>query len=365
MRGRVLHVLSSDQRRGAESFGVRLHEQLTGRGWSSGVVCLAGSGDQEALPVPALGRRRYAPRGLIALRHKAKQYDVVVAHGSSTLAACALALAATRVPFVYVNIGDPRFWWRGRTRRTRVRLLLRRAAAVATISETARRILVDEIGLPPGAVVIIPNGRPADAFPAADPARRAAARVRLGLDPDAVVLAWVGALSREKRPELAVEVVARVPAADLVMAGDGPQRTAVTRLAARAAPGRVHLLGRTDRVADVLTAADVALVTSESEGLPGVLVEAGLVGIPAVTTDVGWVRDVVLDGVTGRVVPSGRADLLADAVRAVLPAAAAMGDAARRHCLERFEMGRVVDRWEDLLADVRPAVGMTARTPGG
>jgi glycosyltransferase involved in cell wall biosynthesis len=364
MPGRVLHVLSSNERRGAQSFGVQLHQELATRGWQSDVVSLVGSDDPGHLQVHPLGSSRHDPAGLLALRRAAAARDVVVAHGSTTLLACGVGLAASPTPFVYVNIGDPRFWWRGRARRLRVRTLLRRAAAVAAISESGRRVLVDELRLPPSAVHVIPNGRSATLYPRADPSRRLVARRALGLDPAATVVAWVGALSPEKRPDVAVDAMARLPGAQLVVAGDGPE---LDRLAARAsarAPGRVHLLGRTDRVVDVLTAADAVLLTSDSEGLPGVLIEAGLVGVPAVSTDVGWVHEVVVDGVTGRLVPPGRPDAVAVAVEEVLADAARMGEAANRHCVDRFEMQIVVDRWEQLLEGVL-TVRMTARTPRG
>jgi glycosyltransferase involved in cell wall biosynthesis len=179
------------------------------------------------------------------------------------------------------------------------------------------------------------------------------------------VVAWVGALSPEKRADVAVDAVARLPGVQLVVAGDGPERARIAARAAAFAPGRVHLLGRTDQVVDVLTAADAVLLTSDSEGLPGVLVEAGLVGLPAVATDVGWVSEVVIDGVSGRLVPPGRPDLVAAAVEDVLADAERMGEAAHRHCVEAFEMQRVVGRWERLLDGVMAAVRMTAGTPGG
>jgi glycosyltransferase involved in cell wall biosynthesis len=118
-------------------------------------------------------------------------------------------------------------------------------------------------------------------------------------------------------------------------------------------------------VVDVLTAADAVLLTSDSEGLPGVLIEAGLVGLPAVATDVGWVSEVVIDDVTGRLVPAGRADQVAAALDNVLADAGRMGEAAHRHCIESFEMQRVVDRWERLLDGVLAAVRMTSGTPRG
>lgn len=87
-----------------------------------------------------------------------------------------------------------------------------------------------------------------------------------------------------------------------------------------------------------LAAADVLMLPSLSEGLPGVLIEAGLSGIPVVATDVGGIREIVRSGETGLVVPPGDSKALGDALRAALANGHEMGSAARSHCLERFEM---------------------------
>jgi glycosyltransferase involved in cell wall biosynthesis len=137
---------------------------------------------------------------------------VVVAHGSSTLLACGLGLAGLRTPFVYVNIGDPRYWAGTRAKRTRVRFLLHRAAAVAAIAHGSRQVLLDDFGLPPERVRVIPNGRRAAAFPPADAAVQAKARRDLGLDESGHLIAMIGALSPEKRVDVAIDALAELPA---------------------------------------------------------------------------------------------------------------------------------------------------------
>jgi glycosyltransferase involved in cell wall biosynthesis len=114
----------------------------------------------------------------------------------------------------------------------------------------------------------------------------------------------------------------------------------------------VHFLGPVTDVPSLLTATDAIVLASDSEGLPGVLIEAGMAGVPAVATDVGWVADVVIDGVTGVLVPRGQADALADGLRRVLADRAAMGAAARATCLERFDLRTVVDAWAGLLGEL-------------
>lgn len=355
---RVLHLVTDPRRRGAQLFAQELHGELSARGAASSVaassVAALVAHPDGALDIPVLGggSGRYAPRTLRALRGAAAGADVVVAHGSSTLLACAAALAGSRTPFVYVNIGDPRHWTAGRAARLRTGAALRRAAAVAAISEGAREVLLSRFRLAPRRVVVLPNGRRADRFPPADAEARRTARAALGLPPAGDVAVAVGALTSEKRIDVAIDAVARTEGVHLVVAGAGPLRGELEERAREAAPGRVTFLGLVPDAAAVYRAADALLLSSDSEGVPGVLVEAALAGVPAAATDVGWVRDVVVEGETGALSAPGDAAALSAALRRVLDDRDRLGGAARKHALERFELGVVADGWQELLARV-------------
>ncbi|MEV4560327.1 glycosyltransferase [Kitasatospora sp. NPDC049285] len=349
---RVLHVITDPRARGAQRLARDLHAELLGRGQPSTLVALHPHPDADASATgTVLGPARYAAATLRALRTAARSADVVVAHGSSTLQACAVGLAGTRTPFVYVNIGDPRHWTASPLRRLRVGAFLHRAAAVAAISPQAAEVLRDRFRLPAGRVHTLPNARSAAAFrPAAGERDRAAARAALGLPADGRLVAWVGALSGEKRPDLALAVHAGLTGdVHLALAGEGPLRASV----AAGAGERVHVLGRLADPAALYRAADALLLTSDSEGVPGVLIEAALAGVPAVATDVGWVSDVVRDGETGFLAPRGDAAALTAALQKLLAADRAVyGDAARAHAVERFDLATVADGWQALLRTV-------------
>ncbi|MYV98253.1 glycosyltransferase family 4 protein [Streptomyces sp. SID3343] len=360
--------MTDPRRRGSQAFAHDLDAALRERGRQSSIVALAGGGE---LDIAVLGPTRMHHRTLRELRRRAAEADVVVAHGSTTLDACGIALTGTGTPFVYVNIGDPRHWAPDRLRRARVGAMLRRAAAVASVSPTGRDILRETYRLVPERVQAIPNGRRPERFLPPDAADRAEARAELGLPAGATVLAVVGALAPEKRVALAIEAfallvtdtteIADKAAADglppreqpdclrLVVAGDGPERERLETLAHRRAPGLVTFTGNVADLGPVYRASDAIVLSSVSEGVPGVLVEAGLTGVPAAATDVGFVRDVVVDGVTGALDPSGEPRALAVAIRRVLADREAMGRAARARCLERHAMETVVDAWVTLL----------------
>lgn len=349
----VLNVLATAERRGAETFAYELSNALSRRGFRSDAVSLVRGATDGPLPVPVLGDSRYSGEVLRALRRRAKDSGVVIGHGSSTLVACSVAMLALPVPFVYVNIGDPRHWASTPGRRLRVRSFLRRAKAVVAISPGSRDLLITEFGLAPARIWVIPNARSAEQYHPPSRFERLAARSRLRLPVDGTVLASVGALSSEKRADVAVRALTALPDAMLVIAGDGPERPALEALAASVAPGRVRFLGSVPAVMPVLAAADVLVHSSDSEGVPGILIEAGLAGVPVVATDVGFVRDVVVPGATGELVRPGQPNELASMVDHVLTDQDSYGSKARAHCLARFEIAAVADRWEELLAAVR------------
>lgn len=352
----MLHVLTEDVRRGAEMSALLVRDELRERGFSARAVALTSVPEQPRLDVEVLGPGRLHRRTLGALRRLGRAVDVVVAHGSSTLPACAIALAGTGTPFVYANIGDLSYWAGSGHRHWRTAALLRRPAAVAARSERSAETLVRDFGVPAARVRVVPNGRPAQRFRPAGAEGRARARARLGLDGGPVV-GWVGSLTTEKRPDLAVRAVSHLVSAHLVMAGDGPLRAEVESLAARVAQGRVHLLGAVDDVAPVYALMDLLLLTSDSEGLPGVLIEAGLAGVAAVATKVGFVDEMVVDGVTGLLVPPGSPQALAEALGRALRDARALGERAAGHCLDTYSMTAVGDRWEELLVEVLARTG--------
>ena len=343
---RVLIVLTSNQRRGAEVEGSQLAQQLRDRGMAADVVALSGTAT-EPIGVHALGDRPLSWSVLRQLRARSKSVDVVIAYGSSTLPACALALSGTRMPFVYRSIGDPQRWVCGRVHRWRTGVLFRRAAHVVALWPAAGASISSLYGVPAERISCIANARPS-ATPSA--MSKTAARATLGLPALGPVVAWVGALSSEKQPELAVRAVGELSSGYLAIAGDGPLQPVLADEAELLLEGRHRFLGVLVDLAPLWAAADVVVLTSRTEGMPGVLIEAALHGVPAVAVDVGAVSSVVIDNVTGRVVPQDAGPAaLAAAVTDTLMNAERMGDAAAEYVNEHFTWTVVAPQWIALL----------------
>jgi len=350
---RVLVVVSTTQRRGAEIDGLALTTSLAQRDVTARCVALV-SGPAGAVGldgVEVLGRRPFSPATLWRLRRAARRADVVVAYGSTALPACAVALVGLPSRFVYRSVGELAPWLRGRLHRWRTRWLLGRPEVVVALWPGAADELATFAGLPPKRVVTIPTGRSTTRFHPPTAAGRAAARRSLGVDGPAPVLLCVGALAPEKQVHLAIEALAGRPDGVLLVAGDGPQRQRLTALAAAVAPGRVRFLGSVEDVGPLYHAADVLVVPSATEGLPGVVIEAACSGCAVVAADVGGIGWFFSHGVAGRLLtPPVTATTLGAAVAEVLGEPREQGAAGDRNARgaappDAFALDVVTDQW--------------------
>ena len=186
-------------------------------------------------------------------------------------------------------------------------------------------------------------------------------RDELGLPPDTLLVGTVAILRRKKGHAELLEAIPAVlekfPEAHFVLAGNGPQQQNLEkRIAELGLAQRVHLLGLRRDVINVLRALDLFALPTHQEALGTVFVEAGAMGLATVATRVDGVPEVVVDGVTGVLVPALEVAPLARAIIALLADPArrnAMGIAARQHVLTRFSrevMGRgMVDVYRKLL----------------
>jgi glycosyltransferase involved in cell wall biosynthesis len=356
---RVLQVITDPARRGAQLFAVDLGDALARRGMEVRTVALADAAVAPRLDVPTLGSRRVAWSTIAALRHELRRADVVVAHGAQTLPACALATLARPTPFVYRQIGDSLFWAQTAARKARVRLGLSRAAHVVALSEGASITLEAHFGVGTDRLTVIPNGVVADRFVPVDAAKRSEARCAASLDGETFTLVCAGALVPEKGVDLVIEAVGRVPSTQLVVAGDGPEAAALRALATRVAPGRVaFVLSETAPIAAYQAADVIALATRGGDSMPAVLIEAGLMEIPAIATPIGAIPEVVRPDVTGMLVPVGDIDALARAIGALsadMDRVRALGRSARAHCLTHYSIEIIATAWERVLRKVAGA----------
>ena len=186
------------------------------------------------------------------------------------------------------------------------------------------------------------------------PIERSAARFELGLQDGHTVVVFVGRLTAIKRAERFVEVarsLAGEPDITFAVVGDGPLRAELE--AAGVGLDNLVFVGWRSDLAAVYAAADLIVLTSDNEGMPVVLIEAAMQGVPAVSTRVGSVDQVVLDGETGTLVAAGDASQLLDAVTTLVHDGELrdrFGRAAAAHALASFSEERLVQDYDDLYA---------------
>ncbi len=190
-------------------------------------------------------------------------------------------------------------------------------------------------GVPERLVHVVPVGFD----PAVVPREGIDFRKEWGIADGAVVVAQLGRLSKEKHPEVFVQVARnlsqRFPQARFVLVGDGEMREELEqRVKSLDKSNVVIFAGYVSAMADVLDAIDIAVNCSSTEAIPRTLLEAGSAGRPVVATAVGGVPDAIADGKTGILAPPGDVEAIKAAVARLVEDAALrsrMGIAAQEH----------------------------------
>jgi glycosyltransferase involved in cell wall biosynthesis len=351
----ILQVITDTDRRGAQVFATDLGVAMRARGHHVETVALAPGRQGSPLEVATLGARPRGAGTLMALRARMNAADVTIAHGSSTLLACFIA-GFPHHPFVYRQISDSRYWANTWARRLRTAVFLRSARHVVALSAEAKQTLVDHVWAPEHRISVVPNAVPMGEFEAPSPERRAKVRSELAIPDEAFVVLYLGALVQEKGVDLAIEAAATLDRALLLVAGDGPDRGRLERLVGAHDPTRLRLVGPTQHPRKMYIAADVMVLPSRGgDSMPATLIEAAFCALPTVATPIGSIEEIVRHRCTGLIVPVGDREALRDALvllRDDMEFRARLGEAARRHCIERFEIEPVARAWLSVLAKV-------------
>lgn len=281
----------------------------------------------EVLPqrrLPGLDGCYWNPQ--VVERLRAKRFDAVLVGGYNhwTMLRAMMECRRQRVPYLVMCesfLGLRRPGWRRVVKRPLVRWVVRGAAGLLPTGQLARDYLL-AYGGRADRVCLVPNSPDMAALRRQafelEP-RRNELRRHLGWGDEAVVL-FVGRLIWKKGVDVLIEAVARLDTpVRLVIAGDGPERSRLERLAAdRLGPHRAEFVGfrQPAELPEWYAAADVFCLPSLTEPWGVVVMEALASGLPVVVTElVGCYPDVINDPRVGQVVPAGDAQALAPAIR--------------------------------------------------
>ena len=327
---RVLHAVLSLDPGGLERVVVALVRRARLQGQEANVLCLERTGALAKIVEAAGGRVvcAHKPPGLKfgTIRAVNSQLDslrpnIVHTHQIGALFYVGGACQRTGIPVVHTehgkHYGGIRARWLGR-------LAARRADRLICVSDDIAESAVRRRVFPERKVQVVPNG--IDLRPFDTPLNTESLRRSLNIPSGAVVLGTIGRLAEIKRHELLVRAFARVrsnhPDAHLVIVGDGPLRDELSGLSSRLGVGQwVHLVGYQEEPQSFLRAMDVFCLTSRSEGMPLVILEAWAARVPLIASRVGGIPELVEDGQTGLLFCSGDEQDLAQTISKLLGSA--------------------------------------------
>jgi glycosyltransferase involved in cell wall biosynthesis len=379
--GAGMHALRGARAMNSDAFQMTI---ITGSG--DRLLDQAAQAGLEVIVEPSL-RMPIDPRNdLRALRRlgslfRERRFDVAHTHTAKAGTVGRLAAHRAGIPrIVHTYHGFPFHEFQRAPRRRAYVAIERRLGRITDLAlcvgagvavEAVRRELIAPDRLRTIGVVVDGADEAAAGFPLAGvplvaPLARRRARLALGLPADARVVGAVGRLTYQKAPGDFLTALRRLgrPGVIGVWVGGGELADRVSSLARSMPEVSVVLAGERTDVPELLPAFDIFALPSLYEGLPTVVVEAMVCGVPVVATAVNAMGDVVVPGETGLLVPPRRPELMAEAIGFLLdsPAAAARMAAAARASLGRRFGEQALRRALTDAYTTQPSPGTSATT---
>lgn len=356
----VVSTLAAAQRRSGHTVVVAPTLSAPGDGWN--FAASLEHADVELVPLTVPRRGYLRERALIRGLCRSHGVNIVHTHGYRSDIVGGHAGHESGVPIVTTVHGFTGGGWKNRGYERLQRLAFRRFDAVVAVS----RKQADELrasGVPAQRLHVVPNALAV--HPA--PLSRTDARRALELPAEGLIAGWVGRVSREKGIDVFIDALASIQDRIIQAAilGDGPERTTESARAESIAPSRFLWLGSIPDAARYFAAFDLFVLSSRTEGLPMVMLEAMAAGTPIVTANVGGIPD-LLSPAEGMLVPPDDPNALAAAIRATLDDPAAAQARARAALLRQrteFDVGPWSARYEAIYRELIAARASGNRRP--
>jgi glycosyltransferase involved in cell wall biosynthesis len=357
---------------GAERVVEALVSGLPAHGLPARVLCLHEPGEigaaiagRGAPVVSRIARRRRDPFVFVRLASLlARNRDAVLLtldhHDAVFAGSVASRCAGMKHRFLAVH--STGLWGKRSSFSASDRLVLGSYEGVVALAKAHAEHLARREGIEERKIRIIPNGVDAARFrPARSEGEREALRKALSIPAACFVVAIVAALRPEKNHELLLDAAARIGARRgdflFLVVGEGPERAKLQRRSRDLAlGGAIRFLGRRDDIPEILRAADASVLCSHPvvETFPLAVLEAMSSGLPVVSSDVGAVREMMLDGDEGRIISSGDAAALVEALVSLadaLDARKRMGIRGRERVVRDFTVEGMVARYAEMLGE--------------
>lgn len=373
---RVLYIITDLATGGAEMMLLKLLERLDRERYTPMVISLSTTGDigrrieAFGIPVRALGMTSGLSSlpGFFRLIRQVRRFKPDIVHTwlyhADLLGGLAARLAGVKAVCWGIrssNLDPDKIHWTTRAIR-RVCALLSAVIprCIFLNSETGRRIHV-ALGYAAKKMVVIPNGFDLCRFKP-DVVVRGEVLSEIGVSLDTPLVGLIGRFDPQKNHagffEAAGRLHRRLPSVHFVLAGkgiDGSNDEIISAIHNQGVGEVTHLLGMRGDIPRLMAALDILASSSYGEAFSNVLGEAMACGVPCAVTDVGDSAYIVGD--TGRVVPAGDMEGLAEAMISLLTLSAveraSLGKRARARVASHFEIGRVVHRFEEEYESLR------------
>lgn len=362
-RKKILYLNHCMAMGGIENMIVDFTRLLPADEFEPHVAVFEGGGSLEAalkerhVPVHWLDKHEGIDLGLVfRLRRLLQNQGFQVVHSnnySAWLYACVASRGLRRLTHVHTeHSGVDSF----RRRYTAERWLSRFTTHVVAVSKHVHDVMIDEIGISPQRVRLIYNGVDTMRF-CPSPQGRESMRRNLQIPPDVVVIGIVARLARIKNHEILIRAYAKLHAAPgkktrLVIVGDGPERAGLEEMSRQfGISADVLFLGERRDTPELLNAFDIYILPSLSEGMNLTLLEAMGAGLPVVASRVGGNVEIVEDGNTGYLFPSGNVDALSELFGRLVSEPerrARMGQSGRERVLRQFDQRAMMQHYLSL-----------------
>jgi sugar transferase (PEP-CTERM/EpsH1 system associated) len=253
------------------------------------------------------------------------------------------------------------------------RMLLKRCDRLFGCGAAVRQALINNEGLPESRVEVIYNGVDLKALSKPTAGARERIRAEFGYSANDFVVVQVARLHELKDHQTALKAVDearhKIPGLRLLLAGDGDQRSAIKQtIRERGLDQTVTLAGTRKDIADLLSASDVFLLSSISEGIPLTVIEAMAARRPVVSTAVGGLPEIIEHGVSGMLAPSGDASSLAASLVQLYQNADLrnqMAEVAAGRAQEKFSLQGMLNSYRDVYDDVLGTTDLRQKSGSG
>ncbi len=391
---RILILDTSPLRRGAQVFGFELAEQLRTLGMEVSRVYLFQSNQTEILPLatrdemlPFEEKSRLEkipsiqPRLLIKVKEKIQSFqpEVILCNGSKTLkygAWLRLLNLAGQAKIIGRFIDDAEFWNPGGLKKWMYSFWINRLDGIVGVSQHSLDSVLNHYSYKKPSKVI---HRTFDSKKFETAPNRNTARGTLGLNQEDEVLLFLGNLTAQKRPDRFLEIIAQLsktrPKLKALIVGDGSMRKELENQVASieyrvssikkqdlktenheelneskvlCLASNVYFMGYQQDVSVFLAASDLLILTSDTEGLPGVVLEAAHFRVPTVATDVGGIKECLIDGETGFLIPDRSVEGFCGKINFLLDNSefrSQMGQKAQSFISQHFQMDQVANQY--------------------